>query len=189
MMLSFPRPGAAPRRPCSRSPAWCSLTPPRRSRRPSRPRRRRSPSCGASRSTAPPITCSARSTSPTRASRPYPGRRVARADADALYVEVLTANKNSLALMPKLMLPGARASRRSSARAPRGVQAYCEGAGLPFQAMRRFKPWVLSMNISLGEVMMKFRARTRSTSCSSETRARRRRSSAARDDGVPAVAV
>ena len=31
--------------------------------------------------------------------------RPARAAADALYVEVLTANKNSLALMAKLMLP------------------------------------------------------------------------------------
>ena len=39
------------------------------------------------------------------------------------------------------------------------VRVYCEDAGLPFQAMSRFKPWVLSMNISLGEVMKKFQGK------------------------------
>jgi uncharacterized protein YbaP (TraB family) len=84
----------------------------------------------------------------------------ARAAADALYVEVLTANKNSLALMPKLMLPrGESLEEILGEELLEEVQAYCEGAGLPFQAMRRFKPWVLSMNISLGEVMMKFQGK------------------------------
>ena len=84
----------------------------------------------------------------------------AREGADALYVEVLTANKNSLALMPKLMLPrGASLEDILGEKLIEEVRAYCEDAGLPFQAMSRFKPWVLSMNISLGEVMKKFQGK------------------------------